>query len=238
MKIAAILVLFLAHSSLAQWEPWIPRPQEQQDWMPWIWMDRFQENVQNSNVNGGNVNVLFYGDSITEGWSYMAPDVFERAYGYRGAANYGIGGDGTQHVLWRIINGETANISPKVCVLKIGTNNIWSDGDNTADVARGVTAVVNELQTRLQNTKILLLGILPRVNAEQTAKAETINEMISVLDNGNSVRFLNMRDAYYAGNGQFYTELYTDDLLHLSTAGYVKWEQTMSGLFTEMWNSA
>ncbi len=49
-----------------------------------------------------------------------------------------------------------------------GTNNIWTDGDNSPDVARGVTAVVGELRSRLPNSKILLLGILPRVNAEQT----------------------------------------------------------------------
>lgn len=99
--------------------PWIPAPNVQQDWMTWNWMERFQQNVENSRVNGSNINVLFYGDSIVEGWSWNTA-LWEASFGRLGAANYGIGGDGTQNVLWRIINGEVDNISPRVVVLKIG----------------------------------------------------------------------------------------------------------------------
>lgn len=39
-------------------------------------------------------------------------------------ANFGIGGDKTQHVLWRITEGkELDGIEPKVVALMIGTNN-------------------------------------------------------------------------------------------------------------------
>lgn len=52
------------------------------------------------------------------------------------AANFGIGGDRTQHVLWRITEGkELEGINPKVAVMMIGTNNT---GNNTAeDIAKG-----------------------------------------------------------------------------------------------------
>lgn len=32
------------------------------------------------------------------------------------ALNFGVGGDATQHVLWRLSNGELDNISPKVVI--------------------------------------------------------------------------------------------------------------------------
>lgn len=82
-------------------------------------MERFQQNVANSRANGSNINVLFYGDSITEGWNDH-PALWEQSFGRLGAANYGIAGDGTQHVLWRLFNGDVENLNPRVVVLKIG----------------------------------------------------------------------------------------------------------------------
>lgn len=94
-----------------------PVPNPQQPWMPWLWMDRFNANVANSRANGSNINVVFYGDSITEGFDWQ---IWNRVFAPLGAANYGIGGDATQHVLWRIQNGELDNLSPRIVVLMIG----------------------------------------------------------------------------------------------------------------------
>ena len=105
----------------------------------------------------GNIDLLFLGDSITQGWHNN--EVWKRFYGPRHAANFGIGGDRTQHVLWRIENGEIDGIHPRVAVLMIGTNNA---GSNSADeIAAGVTAIVQELRKRLPETKVLLLGVFP-----------------------------------------------------------------------------
>lgn len=115
LLILCLAVVGIVSPTLAQ--PWVPVPNPQAPWMPWIWMDRFQANVEYTRVNGSNINVLFYGDSITEGFDAQ---VWNRAYAPLGAANYGIGGDGTQHLLWRIQNGEVDNISPRIVVVKIG----------------------------------------------------------------------------------------------------------------------
>src|SRR4029077_7959156 len=86
----------------------------------------------------GNVDLLFLGDSITQGWR-GAQKTWDRFYVPRKAANFGIGGDRTQHVLWRIQNGELKGIEPKVAVLMIGTNNA---GANTSDeITQGITAI-------------------------------------------------------------------------------------------------
>lgn len=93
------------------------------------------------------------------------------------------------------------------------------------------------MRTRLPTTKILLVGVLPRNDAATTEITESINRNVSSLENGNSIRFLNMVDHYYKGNGSFYEELYLNDLLHLSPQGYVKWHEVMWPLFEEMYKS-
>src|SRR5215204_3349408 len=76
----------------------------------------------------GGVDLLFLGDSITAGWAKNGNEVWEERYAKLNAANFGIGGDRTQHVLWRIQNGELDGaMKPKVIVLLIGTNNTPTD---------------------------------------------------------------------------------------------------------------
>ncbi len=117
----------------------------------------------------------------------------------------------------------------------LGTNNVGSFSEE--DVARGISAIVDELRTRLPNTRVLLLGVLPRTNSATTAVVERINTIISARENLSTIRYLNMRDSFYL-NGQFFTQLFSSgDLLHLSAAGYVRWDETMHPLFTEMWNT-
>ena len=99
--------------------PWIGEPRPDQ----W-WIDRHNGFVQNTINNGNKYNVVFYGDSITEGWGGEGAPVFQEKYEPLGTANYGIGGDRCEHLLWRIDDGEVqSNLQPKLVVLKIGTNN-------------------------------------------------------------------------------------------------------------------
>jgi len=227
MACHSVVVVLFSLIGLVLAVPWVPEPRNE-DW----WWSRHNDYVQNTNVSARNINVLFYGDSITEGWGGNGRETFDRYYAPLGTANYGIGGDRDEHVLWRIINGETDGLAPKLCVLKIGTNNIYSDSE--ADIAKGVLAIIQELNRRLPNMKILLLGVLPRNNDELTGMVDNINRDIAVADNGNTVRFFNMRDTFYFGNGVFASDLYTDDLLHLSAAGYVKWQEVMDPIFRQM----
>jgi len=39
--------------------------------------------------------------------------------------NFGIGGDQTQHVLWRCMNGEMDNMSPQVSHLEVTDSESW-----------------------------------------------------------------------------------------------------------------
>jgi beta-glucosidase len=110
----------------------------------------------------GDVDLVFIGDSINQGWEGSGKEVWNKFYGERKAMNCGIGGDRTQHVLWRLDQGNIDGIHPKLAVIMIGTNN--SNGnDNTAEeIGEGIKAIVGKVREKWPDTKILLLGIFPR----------------------------------------------------------------------------
>src|SRR5687767_7836906 len=95
----------------------------------------------------GNVDVLFLGDSITEGWAGNGKELWKERYAKLNAANFGISGDRTQHVLWRLENGELDGIKPKVVMLMIGTNNIGSNPPE--QIAAGVKKIVEKLREKI-----------------------------------------------------------------------------------------
>lgn len=195
----------------------VPKPRE--GW----WMDLHREFL--ARAKQGKVDLLFLGDSITQGWRGAA-EVWDRFYGPRKAANFGIGGDRTQHVLWRIQNGELEGIKPKVIVLMIGTNNASSA---TADeIVRGVTAIVEELRKRLPKAKVLLLGVFPRGEKPNPLreKLDAVNAKIAGLDDGTNVKFLDIGKAFLNHDGTIAREI-MPDYLHLTRKGYRIWADAM-----------
>jgi lysophospholipase L1-like esterase len=172
----------------------------------------------------GHVELLFLGDSITQGWNDN--EVWKRHYDPRHAANFGVGGDRTQHVLWRIQNGELDRIEPKVVVLMIGTNNASSA---TADeISLGITAIVEELRHRLPKGRILLLGVFPRGQKPDATreKIQAVNARIARLDDSSHVKFLDIGKAFLNEDGTISPEI-MPDYLHLTRKGYRIWADAM-----------
>jgi lysophospholipase L1-like esterase len=187
------------------------------------WMDLHQAFLKRAQE--GNVDLLFLGDSITQGWG-GAKATWDRFYGPRKAANFGIGGDRTEHVLWRIQNGELKGIEPKVIVLMIGTNN---SGSNTPDeIAQGVTAIVGELRQRLPKAKVLLLGVFPRGEKPSMIRErlKSVNDKIARLDDGSNVHYLDIGKAFLNEDGTISNKI-MPDYLHLSGRGYRLWAEAM-----------
>ena len=120
------------------------------------WMKRHES--FNKRVDEGKVDLILIGDSITHGWEGKGKSVWEKFYGKRNAVNLGIGGDRTQHVMWRLDNGNVKGISPKVAVVMIGTNN--SGNNSPEEIADGLAAITKQLRAKLPETKVLLLCLL------------------------------------------------------------------------------
>lgn len=169
----------------------------------------------------GGVDVVFLGDSITAGWRGAGKTLWAERFAPLKSANFGIGGDCTQHVLWRVMNGNLAGITPKVVVLMIGTNN----GDPAPQIAGGIQAIVKEIQTRSPTTKILLLGVFPRGESASNpfrAKIAAINTILAKLDDGEKVVFLDIGQKFLQPDGTITKEI-MPDFLHLSPSGYEIW---------------
>jgi beta-glucosidase len=193
------------------------------------WKEMHDKHVAETKTKGKSIQLVFYGDSITEFW-INAKDVWNHYYGQRHAVNYGIGRDQTQYLIWRMQNGEINGLNPKVVVLMIGTNN---SGKHQSDenIAKGITTIVDILRHRLPHTKVLLLGILPRGdrNTHEISREphiKNINTIISKHADGKNVVFLDMRSHFIANHTHIKGELYLDGL-HLTPKGYQVWAETM-----------
>jgi beta-glucosidase len=189
------------------------------------WLDLHRQYVDRARKGG--VDLLFLGDSITQMWNNN--EVWQRFYTPRHAANFGIGGDRTQHVLWRIEHGELDGIKPKVIVLMIGTNNL---GSNMPDeIAQGVTAIVGELRRRLPASKILLLGIFPRGQKPSSVRAllSAVNDQIATLGDGDHVKYLDIGNIFLESDGTI-SQKVMPDYLHLTRLGYRRWADAMEPL--------
>ncbi|MBL9175129.1 MAG: hypothetical protein JNL10_16440 [Verrucomicrobiales bacterium] len=177
---------------------------------------------------GAQAEVVFIGDSITQGWEDDGREVWERFYAPRHALNLGIGGDRTQHVLWRLDHGNLKGLHPKAAVVMIGTNNSNGEDNTVAEIAEGVAAIVSKLRTSLPDTRVLLLAIFPRGEAPnaQRGKLCQINQVLQKLDDGTNVVFLDIGHRFLNATGTLPKEI-MPDFLHLSPAGYRIWAEAM-----------
>ncbi|MDA0832563.1 MAG: platelet-activating factor acetylhydrolase IB subunit [Planctomycetota bacterium] len=202
------------------------------------WMNRHK--AMNERVKQGNVDLLLIGDSITHGWEGAGKSVWEKYYTPRNAVNLGIGGDRTQHILWRLDQGNVDGINPKLAVVMIGTNN---SGTNTSEqIAEGIEAIITKLREKLPETEVLILGIFPRgPNAEDAKRKvnEGANTLVaaSIEDEGDEmVHYLDIGKAFLEEDGTLSKEV-MPDLLHLNEASYTTWaeqiESTVAALMGE-----
>ncbi len=215
----------------------LPVPQRAEDKLPPNAINGFNTRHQTyvARAKQGNIDVLFLGDSITQGWPGPGKAVWAQYYGAMKAEQFGIGYDRTQHVLWRLQNGEGEGFSPKVVELLIGTNNL---GPNTpAETAAGITAVVTELRQRFPNAKILLLGIFPRGNPGETAWKQVIevNQVIAKLDDQKHVFYLDIGPKFLAADGSIAPGMMGDQAkLHPSAQGYGVWAEATKELLGKL----
>jgi lysophospholipase L1-like esterase len=197
------------------------------------WLARHEGFV--AQAKQGGVDILFLGDSITDNWRKKGSNVWNKFYAPRRAANFGIGGDRTQHVLWRIDHGELDGLKPKVTVLMIGTNN--SNSDSSDPIADAIKLIIREIRAKCPDTKVLLLGIFPRNKPTdkpgQMGIIHGVNDIIARLDDGKTVRYLDIGPKFLAADGKVPADI-MPDFLHPNEKGYQIWADAMESTLAAM----
>jgi lysophospholipase L1-like esterase len=191
------------------------------------WVQRHEEFV--AIAKRGGIDVLFLGDSITDLWRTTGRYLWAEHFAPLHAVNFGIDGDRTQNLLWRVQNGELDGIRPRVVTILIGTNNTGTEKDgrprNTVPEAiAGVTAVVTSVREKLPAARILLLGIFPRGEKDSLHRRQIreINAALARLDDGGHIHFLDIGARFLDSNDSLSREI-MPDLVHPSEAGYAIW---------------
>jgi len=192
------------------------------------WQDRQKTLNKRAAEAGDKAQVIFIGDSITQGWEGEGKETWSKYYAHRNAVNLGIGGDRTQHVLWRLDHGNLDGLKPKAAVLMIGTNNSNGEDNTPAQIAEGVAAIVKRLREKLPETKILLLAIFPRSEnfSAQRGKLAMINQVIRKLADDKNVFWADFGHQFLNEDGTLPRDL-MPDYLHLSKRGYEIWAEAI-----------
>ncbi len=177
--------------------------------------------------NDRDADVLFLGDSITQGWRGKGEAVWQANFAGRNALDFGISGDQTQHVLWRLNNYPIQRMHPKVAVVLIGTNNT----QNTApEIADGVKAVLTKTQTMFPGIKIILCSIMPNARAHDLMV--DANKILRTFDDQSTVFYLDL-DPVMTPVGDNWKGL-SDDHLHPDAAGYQLWADALLPLLNKL----
>ena len=181
----------------------------------------WRQNLVLERANTSHAQVVLIGDSITEGWE-GAREQLQSLVGLRSAANLGVGGDRTQHVLWRLEQAPLSAIKPKVVVVMIGTNNIYDDSAD--DIVAGIRAVAALINQQCPYSEILVLDIPPRGEPADSARAK-IAQINTELAQGawpEHARFVRVGDQFLRADATIDPEN-MPDLLHFSQKGYAMW---------------
>ena len=203
---------------------------------PNAWLETHHRFV--AEAQKGEAQVVFLGDSITQGWGANGKSEWDKRFAPLGAVNFGIGGDRTQQILWRVEHGTLDGLSPKIVVLKIGVNNLWGDLQEYGEekVADGIEACVRAIRRKVPGAKVLLLGILPTKQQPDNPLrlgAQAINARSAKLADDDHVFFRDLGEAFLEPDGTISPDV-MPDYLHLSPEGYRRFADALEPVLREL----
>ncbi len=196
-------------------------------WFRGLWLQRRTEWAKATPADQGAV--VFFGDSITQGWGSLATD-----FPGLKIANRGISGDTTRGLLGRI-RGDVLDVHPKAVSLLIGTNDL-SLGAEPAVVAGNIQQIVAALHQADAAMPVIINKVMPR--GPQPGKfPEKIRQLNALLEQhlqaDTKVTFCDTFSLFDDGTGTCKREEFPD-MLHPNATGYAKWTAALQPIFAKL----
>jgi alpha-galactosidase len=197
------------------------------------WAARFNEKLAEAKT--ANPDILWIGDSITQGWDN--PDnrhLLQQYFGQWKSLNLGISGDRTENVLWRLRHGAIDGLRPKVAVLMIGTNNTdgghFPKADTAEELAAGQLAILDLLRDKLPDTQILFLKVFPygaTDNPRRQANFKASELTAAKIAGDRQIRYLDLTTTFMP-DGKTLSATNLPDFLHPNSFGYWQWAEAIA----------
>lgn len=184
-------------------------------------------------------DVVFVGDSITQGWEDVGNADWNARFARLGALNLGVSGDRTEHALWRLEQAPLTRLAPKVIVLLIGTNNLGHGTHTAEQTLEGIQRVIAVLREQAPQARLLVHEILPRGERFNATRGDItqINQALRNAQSAGGYRTLAIGDTWVRADGSI-DAANMPDFLHLSPAGYAQWAVALEPVLREVLRSA
>jgi acetyl esterase/lipase/lysophospholipase L1-like esterase len=196
-------------------------PIRRHDWFKTLWRERREKFAKENDKDKGAV--VFFGDSITQGWS----DDFRGKFPGLKAANRGISGDTTRGMLYRLEEDVLA-VKPKAVVMLMGTN----DRDEEASpetIADNIKLILERLRENDEEMPIALCLVMPSSPSKnrRPGKIKELNRLLTeAAKDFKQVTVVDTWSIFANDEGNAKEEEFPD-LLHPNDAGYEKWAKAL-----------
>jgi len=193
------------------------------------WMSMHHRFV--SETRDAEPEVLWVGDSLMQ--NLFNSRIWDTSFCLMHSLNFGISGDRTENVLWRLQNGELENLSPKMIVLSVGQENY---GDTPENIAEGVQAICALIRSKQPQAFLIVLTLLPRGSPDSPLRQRNmkVNAMMAEYVKGNSrVQLVNIDTGFVQVDGTIsHHDMF--DYVTLTQKGYSKAFEPVNELLTQL----
>ena len=196
-------------------------------WFRPLWQSRREQWSKDAPKDQGAV--VFFGDSITQGWGSL-----EKDFGGLKVANRGISGDTTRGLRYRVQEDVIA-VKPKAVSILIGTNDLDQGGEPEV-VVENLKAIVGDLLKSNGKLPIVINKVMPRgaKPGKYPEKIQALNALYEQAFAGNpQITFCDTWSLFDAGDGQCKKEEFPD-MLHPNAEGYAKWTEALRPIFAKL----
>lgn len=184
----------------------------------WAQLDRFRDANAKLPVNAEG-RVVFFGDSITEGWPKRAPFFPGKPY-----VNRGISGQTTSQMVMRL-QQDVLDLHPAAVVILAGINDIAQNQGpiSLQDIEANLQSMI--LRSKAAGVRVIMTSVLPaadfpwRKGLDPAPKVQQLNAWLSAFCAQNQVAYVDYYTSMADANGGMKPGLSSDGV-HPTADGY------------------